>query len=168
MSDPKCTLISNTLIHSSTEKCKVTHASPVLILLCICTRASPAFGMVNFLILPNLKEENMILLCTSWTTSEMKHEVITLLALSSFVKSLFKSFHICTVEAAAFFWFRGLFLKNITFSLSYIANSLGFFSSSLWFGVQIYTIFIIGMYLIFQSSMSIYFQFMISGAGVAL
>lgn len=76
--------------------------------------------------------------------------------------------HLYCGGSSLLFWFRGLFLKNITFSLSYIANSLGLFFSSLWFGVQIYTIFIIGMYLIFQSSMSIYFQFMISGSGVTL
>lgn len=96
----------------------------------------------------------------------MKHEVITLLALSSLVKSLFKSFHIFTAEAAAFF--SDLEVSSLKILHFHTLQIVWGFFSSLWFGVQIYTIFIIGMYLIFQSSMSIYFQFMISGSGITL
>lgn len=167
MSDPKGTFISNvdTAFHRKVQGYTCFLRAYIL---CICTIASPAFGMADFLILPNLKAENLILLCTSCTTREMKHEVITLLALSSFVKSFFKSFHIFTVEAAAFFSdLEVSSLKILHFHCHTLQIVWGFFSS-LWFGVQIYTIFIIGMYLIFQSSMSIYFQFMISGSGVTL
>lgn len=41
--------------------------------------------------------------------------------------------HLYCGGSSLLFWFRGLFLKNITFSLSYIANSLGgFFQLMVW------------------------------------